>query len=336
MKAWQLTAFGRENLKLNDIPQPTPGPDEALVRISAVSLNYRDKLIYDGNYNPSMKFPITQVADAVGEVVAVGPDVTRVKAGDRVVTSYCTHWIDGEPTAKETLYSLGNIIPGALAEYLVLTENALAVVPSYLTDEEAAALPCAGLTAWYSLVEKGGLKSGDTVLVQGTGGVSLFGLQIASALGATVIATSSSDDKLTRARALGATHTINYKKTPDWETEALALTGKRGVDHILEVVGGPNLARSIKAIRPEGQISIIGIIEGFDATIPLFGIIQKHAVIRGISVGPLRALERMLTKFDELKLHPVIDSVYSFNDAPKAFERLEQGAFGKIVITVGK
>ncbi len=336
MKAWQLTAFGRENLKLNDIPQPTPGPGEALVRISAVALNYRDKLIYDGNYNPSMTFPITQVADAVGEVVAVGPHVTRVKPGDRVVTSYCTRWIDGEPTSKESLYTLGNVIPGALADYLVLTENALAVAPSYLTDEEAAALPCAGLTAWYSLVEKGGLKSGDTVLVQGTGGVSLFGLQIASALGATVIATSSSDDKLQRAKALGATHTINYKKTPDWETEALALTNKRGVDHILEVVGGPNLARSIKAIRPEGQISIIGIIDGFDATIPLFGVIQKHAVIRGISVGPLRALECMLAKFDELKLRPVIDSVYSFNDAPKAFERLEQGAFGKIVITVGK
>jgi NADPH:quinone reductase-like Zn-dependent oxidoreductase len=336
MKAWQLTAFGRENLKLNDIPQPTPGPGEALVRISAVSLNYRDKLIYDGNYNPSMQFPITQVADAVGEVVAIGPNVTRVKAGDRVITSYCTRWIDGEPTSKESLYTLGNVIPGALAEYLVLTENALAVVPAYLTDEEAAALPCAGLTAWYSLVEEGGLKSGDTVLVQGTGGVSIFGLQIASALGATVIATSSSDDKLERAKSLGATHTINYKKTPDWENEALALTNKRGVDHILEVVGGSNLARSIKAIRPEGQIYIIGIIDGFDATIPLFGIIQKHAVIRGISVGPLYALERMLSKFDELKLRPVIDSVYSFNDAPKAFDRLEQGAFGKIVITVRK
>lgn len=334
MKAWQLTAFGRENLKLNDIPQPTPGPGEALVRISAVSLNYRDKLIYDGNYNPHLEFPITQVADAVGEVVAVGPNTTRVKPGDRVVTSYCTRWIDGEPSAKETLYSLGNIIPGALAEYLVLTENALAVAPAYLTDEEAAALPCAGLTAWYSLVEKGGVKSGDTVLVQGTGGVSLFGLQIAAALGATVIATSSSDDKLARAKSLGATHTINYKKTPDWENEALALTNKRGVDHILEVVGGSNLARSIKAVRPEGQISIIGIIDGFDATIPLFGVIQKHAVIRGISVGPLRALERMLAKFDELKLRPVIDSVHSFNDAPKAFDRLEQGGFGKIVIRV--
>ncbi len=164
MKAWQLTAFGRENLKLNDIPQPTPRPGEALVRIAAVSLNYRDKLLYDGNYNPHLEFPITQVADAVGEVVAIGSSVSRVKVGDRVVTSYCTRWIDGEPTSKESMYSLGNVIPGALAEYLVLTENALAVAPAYLTDEEAASLPCAALTAWYSLVEKGTISPEDVNL----------------------------------------------------------------------------------------------------------------------------------------------------------------------------
>jgi NADPH:quinone reductase-like Zn-dependent oxidoreductase len=334
MKAWQLQAFGRENLVLNDVPQPTPGPGEALIRISSVSLNYRDKLLYDGTYNPHLQFPITQVADAVGEVVALGPNVTRLKVGDRVVTNYCTRWIDGPPTTKESLYTLGNVIPGALAEYLVLTENALAIAPAYLTNDEAAAIPCAGLTAWYSLVEQGHLAAGQTVLVQGTGGVSLFGLQIASALGATVIVTSSSDEKLERAKSLGATHTINYKTHPEWPDEALALTSKQGVDHILEVVGGPNLARSIKAIKPQGQISIIGIIEGFDATIPIFGLIQKQGILRGISVGPLRALERMLRKFDEIKLHPVIDTVYSFNDAREAFNHLERGAFGKIVIRV--
>jgi NADPH:quinone reductase-like Zn-dependent oxidoreductase len=334
MKAWQLQAFGRENLALNDIPEPTPGPGEAIVRISSVSLNYRDKLLYDGTYNPHLQFPITQVADAVGEVVALGSDVTRLKVGDRVVTNYCTRWVDGPPTTKESLYTLGNTIPGALAEYLVLTEDALAVAPAYLTNDEAAALPCAGLTAWYSLVEQGHLASGQTVLVQGTGGVSLFGLQIASALGATVIATSSSDEKLERAKSLGATHTINYKTNPEWQDAALALTNKQGVDHILEVVGGSNLARSIKAIKPQGQISIIGIIDGFDATIPLFGLMQKHGVLRGITVGPRRALEDMLRKFDEIKLRPVIDTVYSFNDAREAFNHLERGAFGKIVIRV--
>jgi NADPH:quinone reductase-like Zn-dependent oxidoreductase len=334
MKAWQLQAFGRENLSLNEVPQPTPGPGEVLVRISSVSLNYRDKLLYDGLYNPHLDFPITQVADAVGEIVALGPNTTRFKVGDRVVTNYCTRWIDGPPTVKESLYSLGNVIPGALAEYLVLTEQALVLSPSYLTNDEAAALPCAALTAWYALVEKGGLTAGQTVLIQGTGGVSLFGLQIAAALGATVIVTSSSDEKLARAKALGATHTINYTRTPDWENEVLALTNNQGVDHILEVVGGPNLARSIKAIKPQGQITLIGIIEGFDATIPLFTVMQKHAVIRGIIVGPRRALEDMLRKFDEVKLHPVIDTVYSFADARKAFDHLERGAFGKIVIRV--
>jgi NADPH:quinone reductase-like Zn-dependent oxidoreductase len=334
MKAWQLQAFGRENLSLNDVPEPTPGSGEVLVRIAAVSLNYRDKLLYDGTYNPHLKFPITQVADAVGEIVALGPGATRFKPGDRVVTSYCTRWVDGPPTDKETLPTLGNTIQGALAEYLVLSEYALALAPTYLTDDEAAAIPCAALTAWYALVEKGHLAAGQTVLVQGTGGVSLFGLQIAAALGATVIVTSSSDEKLARAKALGAHHTINYKTHPEWQEDALTLTKKLGVDHILEVVGGPNLARSIEAIRPEGQISIIGIIEGFDATVPLFSIIRKQAVIRGISVGPLRALERMLSKFDELKLHPVVDTVYPFAEARKAFDHLERGAFGKIVIRV--
>lgn len=334
MKAWQLQAFGRENLVLNDVSEPTPGPGEALIRVSSVALNYRDKLLYDGLYNPHLEFPMTQVADAVGEIVALGSDASRFKIGDRVVTNYCTRWIDGRPTSKESLYTLGNVIPGALAEYLVLTEDALALAPAYLTNDEAAALPCAGLTAWYSLVEKGGLNSSQTVLLQGTGGVSLFGLQIAHAFGATTIVTSSSDEKLQRAKTLGATHTVNYRTHTEWEKEALALTNKEGVDQILEVVGGPNLARSIKAIRPEGQISIIGVIEGFDANIPLFGLIQKLGVLRGITVGPRRALEDMLRKFDELRLSPVIDSVYSFNEARKAFDRLEEGAFGKIVIRV--
>ena len=334
MKAWQLTGFGLDHLVLNDIPQPEPGPGEVLIRISAVSLNYRDKLLCDGTYNPHLQFPITQVADAVGEVVALGPDALRFKPGDRVVTNYCTTWVDGPPKGKESLYSLGSIIPGALADYLVLTENALVAAPAYLTDEEAASLPCAALTAWYALVEKGGLKANQTVLIQGTGGVSLFGLQIAHALGATTIVTSSSDEKLARVKTLGASHTINYTRTPAWEKEALAITNKQGVDHILEVVGGNAVNQSIEALKPEGQISIIGILDGFNSDIPLFSLIKKQAVLRGISVGPRRALEDMLRKFDELKLHPVTDSVYSFNNARKAFEHLEKGAFGKIVIRV--
>jgi NADPH:quinone reductase-like Zn-dependent oxidoreductase len=335
MKAWQLTGFGLDHLVLNDIPQPAPGPGEVLVRISAVSLNYRDKLLYDGNYNPKLQFPITQVADAVGEVVALGPNVTRFKIGDRVVTNYCTQWIDGPPTNKESLHTLGNTIPGALAEYLVLTEQALVLAPAYLTNEEAAAVPCAGLTAWYALVEQGKLNAKQTVLIEGTGGVSLFGLQIAYALGAKTIVTSSSDEKLARAKTLGATHIINYRTTPEWHKTVLDLTNKQGVDHILEVVGGKELQKSINCLRPEGEISIIGILNDFDSTINLFSLIQRQAVLRGISVGPRRALEDMLKKFDQLKLRPVIDSVYAFNDAKAAYERLEKGAFGKIVIKVG-
>lgn len=334
MKAWQLEGFNLNQLVLNEIPEPKPGDGEVLVRVSAVSLNYRDKLILDGLYNPHLQFPMTQVADAVGEVVALGPNVQRFSVGDRVVTSYCTRWIDGRPTDGESHHSLGNTIPGALAEFLVLTETALVSAPAYLTDEEAAAIPCAGLTAWYSLVEKGGLKAGDTVLVQGTGGVSLYGLQIAHALGAEVFVTSSSDEKLARAASLGASHLINYSRNPEWHEDVLRITANQGVDHIIEVVGGPNLARSLKALRAGGQIFIVGILEGFSSELPLFGAIQKQAVLRGITVGPRRALEDMLREFPQLQIHPVIDSVHEFAGALDAYRRLESDAFGKIVIRV--
>jgi NADPH:quinone reductase-like Zn-dependent oxidoreductase len=334
MKAWQLAGFNLDQLVLNDIPEPTPGAGEVLVRVSAVSLNYRDKLVLDGLYNPHLVFPMTQVADAVGEVVALGPNVTRFILGDRVVTNYCTRWIDGRPNNAESDYSLGNTIPGALAEFLVLTETALVAVPSYLTDEEAAAIPCAALTAWYSLVEKGGLKAGDTVLVQGTGGVSLYGLQIATALGAEVFVTSSSDDKLARAAAMGASHLINYSHKPDWHEEVLSVTANQGVDQIVEVVGGPNLEKSLKALRAGGQISIIGILEGLSSELALFTAIRKQAVLRGVSVGPRRALEDMLREFARIAIHPVIDSIHEFAAAHNAYRRLEEGPFGKIVIRV--
>jgi NADPH:quinone reductase-like Zn-dependent oxidoreductase len=198
------------------------------------------------------------VADAVGEVVALGSGTSRFHTGERVITNYCTRWIDGPPQVNESLYTLGNTKPGALAEYLVISENVLVAAPAYLSNEEAAALPCAGLTAWYALIEKGQLAAKQTILVQGTGGVSLFGLQIASALGAEVIVSSSSDEKLERVKSLGAKYTINYARTPDWEKEALAITNQQGVDHILEVVGGKNLMRSVTALKPGGQISVIG------------------------------------------------------------------------------
>jgi NADPH:quinone reductase-like Zn-dependent oxidoreductase len=334
MKAWELRGFGRENLTLTDKPVPQVGPTDVLVRVGAVSLNYRDKLIVEGLYNPAMQFPVTPVADAAGEVVEVGKDVTRFHVGNRVIVQYATRWVDGEPQGDESYHSLGNTIQGALAEYLVLDQQAFVRAPSHLNDDEAAAISCAGLTAWYALVEKGQLKANQVVLVQGTGGVSLFGVQIASALGARVVVTSSSDEKLARAKKLGATEGINYARTPDWEKEALKLTSQKGVDQILEVAGGTSLTRSITAVKPGGHIAVIGILEGVSSEIPLFPMLVKQIVLRGFSVGPRRALEDMVQKFERLQLHPVIDTVYRFHDALAAYEHLYRGAFGKIVIRV--
>jgi NADPH:quinone reductase-like Zn-dependent oxidoreductase len=334
MKAWELRGFGRENLTLVDKPVPQPGPADVLIRVSAVSLNYRDKLLVEGLYNPELQFPVTQGADAVGKVVEVGKDVTRVRVGDRVVTQYATRWIAGDPQGDESTHTLGNTVQGALAEYLLLNQNAFVQAPEYLNDEEAAALPCAGITAWYALVEKGQLKPGQTVLVQGTGGVSLYGLQIATALGARVIVTSSSDSKLERVRSLGASEGINYVRSPEWEKEVLRLTDGKGVDHILDVAGGKSLAQSIAAVKPGGQISVIGILDGFSSEIPIFPLLRKQIMIRGISTGPRRALEDMVRAFEKFQLHPVIDTYYAFDDAHRAYDHLYRGPFGKIVIRV--
>jgi len=335
VKAWQLHGYGIENLRRTcDLPVPQPGSHELLVRIAAVSLNYRDKLVVEGFYNPNVRFPMIQVADAVGEVVGMGSDVSRFRKGDRVITLYATKWIDGEPQGDENTHTLGSTISGALAEYIVLDENAVVFAPQDLSDEEAAALPCAAVTAWYALVEKGRLEAGQTVLVQGTGGVSLFGLQIASALGATVIVTSRSDEKLERAKKLGAAHGVNYACVPEWENAVLELTSGKGVDHILEVVGGKNLGQSLKAIKPGGQISVIGLLEDVTSQIPLFSLFKKQAVLRGISTGPRRALEEMVQAFSRMRLHPVIDHVYQFDDALAAYAHLYRGSFGKIVIRV--
>jgi NADPH:quinone reductase-like Zn-dependent oxidoreductase len=334
MKAWELRGFGRENLVVTDKPVPKPGHSEVLIRVSAVSLNYRDRLIVEGIYNPDLVFPITQVADTVGEIVEVGKDVTRFKNGDRVITQYATTWIDGDPKGDEPSHTLGNTIPGGLAQYVALSEEAVVRAPAYLTDEEASTLPVAALTAWFSLKEKGKLTSNQSVLVQGTGGVSLFGLQIGTALGAQVFVSSSSDEKLERAKALGAHAGINYVRTPDWEKEALRLTENRGVDQILEVVAGKNLTQSIAAIKPGGQIAVIGFLESFSSELPILPLIVKQIIIRGIVTGPRRAFEEMNLALEKLQLRPIIDAVYPFADALAAYEHLYRGAFGKIVIRV--
>jgi len=334
MKAWELRGFGIENLKLAEMPEPKPATNEVLIRMNAVSLNYRDKLVVEGLYNRNMQFPMVQVADGVGEIVELGKDVTRFRIGDRVMTNYATQWIDGEPRGDEYMHTLGNTISGALAEYIVLDEESLVSVPYYLTDEEASTLPCAALTAWYALVEKGRLRADQTVLIQGTGGVSIFGLQIASSLGARTIVTSSSDDRLARATSLGANYGINYVRTPDWETTVLTLTEQKGVDHILEVVGGKSVIQSIAAIKPGGHIAIIGLLDGFTSDLPLFPILGKQSVLRGYSVGSRRAFGDMSQAFAKWGVRPVIDKVYPFGEALAAYDHLYRGAFGKIVISI--
>jgi NADPH:quinone reductase-like Zn-dependent oxidoreductase len=334
VKAWQLRGFGRENLICAEVPIPKPGPSAILIRVSAVSLNYRDKLLVEGFYNPNLTFPITQVADTVGEVVEVGRDVTRVAVGDRVLTQYATTWVDGDPKGDETVHTLGNTIPGGLAEYLSINERAVVKAPTYLTDEEASTLPVAALTAWFALIETGKLSSDQTVVLQGTGGVSLFGLQIASAFGARVVITSSSDEKLDRAKALGAYAGINYARTPEWEKEVLKLTDMQGADHVLEVVGGKSLAQSLASLKAGGRMSVIGVLNGFASEVPIFPLLNKQATIRGIVTGPRRVFDEMNQALEKLQIHPVIDTVYPFADVPAAYDHLYRGAFGKIVIRV--
>jgi NADPH:quinone reductase-like Zn-dependent oxidoreductase len=334
VKAWQLRAFGKDNLICTDVPIPKPGPSEILIRVSAVSLNYRDKLLVEGLYNPDLIFPITQVADTAGEVVEMGDEVTRVAVGDRVLTQYATTWVDGNPKGDETVHTLGNTIPGGLAEYLAINQSAVVKAPSYLTDEEASTLPVAALTAWFSLVETGKLSSGQTVVLQGTGGVSLFGCQIASSFGARSLITSSSDEKLERAKAFGACAGINYARTPEWEKEVLKLTGMQGADHVLEVAGGRSLAQSIASSKAGGRISVIGVLGGFVSAVPIFPLLNKQLTIRGIVTGPRRVFEEMNQSLEKIKIRPVIETVYSFTDAPAAYDHLYRGAFGKIVIRV--
>jgi NADPH:quinone reductase-like Zn-dependent oxidoreductase len=335
MKAWQFNGFGLENLKKVELPTPTPGPKEILVRVKAVSLNYRDKAIVDGIYMPElMKPPFVPVADASGEVVSVGAEVTKFKEGDRVTSHMFTEWVDGKPSLTMGASALGGPNNGGLAEYMILKEDTTVKTPDNMTDEEASTLPIAALTVWMSLVEFGKIKAGETVLVQGTGGVSVYAIQIASALGARVIATSSSNEKLERVKTLGATDVINYKETPAWEEEVLKLTNGEGVNHILEVVGGEGVNQSIEALTLQGNIYVIGFLNGLESKVNLFALLAKQAKIHGINVGHRRAFDDMSRAFEQLQIKPVIDTVYSFDQAIEAYEHLYRGAFGKIVIKV--
>lgn len=337
MKAWQKQGVGLENLKQVEVETPKPGPNQILIQVKAVSLNFRDKSIMDGDYLPDlMSKPFIPVSDAVGIVVSVGSEVTQFKVGDRVVSHLYTKWVDGAPSEDYAPTAVGGPNDGGLAEYMLLEEYAAVMAPSNLTDEEASTLPIAALTVWFSLVEYGKIKAGDTVLVLGTGGVSVYATQIASALGARVIVTTSSDAKGERVKELGAKEVINYVKTPDWEKEVLKLTNGKGAEHILEVVGGDSINRSIEALALQGHIYIVGFLKSMMAEVNLFALLAKQARIQGIYVGHRKAFDEMNKAFNELNIHPVIDTVYSFDEAIQAYEHLGRGAFGKIVIKVSE
>jgi len=336
MKAWLLNDFGLNNLSLGETQTPMPKENEVLIKVSAVSLNFRDKAIVDGIYEPEMiPKPLIPVSDAVGIVVALGRNVTQLKEGDRVNSHLYSKWVDGFPKPNEPDFCYGAPLPGGLAEYMTLSAESAVKAPAGMTDEEASTLPIAALTAWYSMMDYGHLQPGQTVLVQGTGGVSVFAVQIASAFGAKVIATSSKDVNLARVKALGAWEGINYTKRPDWEKVALELTDGKGVDQLLDVVGGDGLNQSVAATRVGGHISQIGFLRGQTAQLDLMRVIFRQTAIRGIAVGPSRAFERMNDFLNKHEIHPAIDKVYPFGQAREAYEHLARGAFGKVVIKVG-
>jgi NADPH:quinone reductase-like Zn-dependent oxidoreductase len=269
-----------------------------------------------------------------GVVEAIGPGATRFKPGDRVISTFSPGWIDGlnVGTARKPPYkTLGGVHPGVLSEYIAFPEDWLSAAPTSLDDAEASTLPCAALTAWFALVELGALRAGHTVVVHGTGGVALFGLQIAKAHGAEVIVVSGSDNKLAKAKALGATHGIN-RNAGDWVEAAYGLTGERGADHVLEIVGGAHLGRSIEAVKVGGRISVIGVLEGFEVSGPVGPLMLKSVAVQGIGVGHRRALEDLTRAIDRLALKPTIDARYELADLPQALDHLDRGPFGKIVV----
>lgn len=335
MNAWEVrTDGGIDALVATERPAPAPGPRELVVRVRAVSLNYRD-LLHVLGYADRDRWPLVPCSDGAGEVVAIGRDVTRFRVGDRVAGTFFQGWDAGRITAEAMETALGGRLQGMLAEHALLREDgAVPVLPGW-SFEQAATLPCAALTAWNALVAQGRLAAGETVLVLGTGGVSLFALQIAKLHGARVIVTSSSDEKLARARALGADGTVNYRAHPDWEKRVLELSGGRGVDHVVEVGGAGTLEKSLIATRHGGSVWLIGVLTGFQATVNPLNALQRSLRVQGIYVGSAEMFRAMNAAFGANRLEPVIDRVFAFSDAPDAFRAMQAaGHFGKLVVRV--
>ncbi|MBB5256947.1 zinc-dependent alcohol dehydrogenase family protein [Rhizobium leguminosarum] len=334
-RQWQIDTIGPERqVTIGERRLEPISGNKVLVRTEAVSLNFRDRLVLESGMGLPLQFPFVPASDMAGVVEAVGPEVSRFKPGDRVISTFSPDWIDGRGLgdARTPPYKTrGGFYPGVLSQYTVLSEEWYSRAPETLDAAQASTLPCAGLTAWFSLIERGGLKAGDKVLVHGTGGVALFGLQIAKAHGAVVFITSGSAEKLGRAAALGADHVIN-RHEGDWVEQLYQLTGGYGADHVLEIVGGPHLDQALKAVAINGRISVIGVLEGFEVSGPAGPLLLKAPVVQGISVGHRRALEDLVRAIDQTGLKPVIDKRYAFDEFPEALDHLYRGPFGKVVV----
>ncbi|WP_027714398.1 NAD(P)-dependent alcohol dehydrogenase [Desulfuromonas sp. TF] len=336
MKAYEIKeAIGPAGLELTTVrPEPEVGHGEVKIRVHATSLNFRDLLVAADRYPAGLKSSVIPLSDGAGEVVAVGPDVSRFQIGDRVAGTFFQNWSSGAISREATAKALGGSVDGMLAEYVVLPERGIIHTPRHLTFEEAATLPCAGVTAWSAVAESGRIRAGETVLLLGTGGVSLFALQFAKMHGAHVIVASSSDDKLKRARELGADTLINYRRTPDWDEEVLKATGGHGVDIVVEVGGGGTLERSIKAVRVGGFIAVIGVVAGGGQVDPR-PIISRGIRLQGIYVGSRDQFEAMNRAISQAELRPFVGRTFSFEEAREGYDYLASGAhMGKIVINV--
>ncbi len=332
MRAWEIISNGGiDALNLADRADPTPGPYEVLVRVKASSLNYRDLMTVEDPEARKLPYPTVPNSDGAGEVVAIGPGVTRFAVGDRVMGCFFQGWVDGPITAADMGRALGGTYDGMLAELVALHENGLVHIPEHLSDAEAATLPCAGVTAWHSLVEIGRVKPGETVLLLGTGGVSILALQFCRAMGVRTIVTSSSEEKLARARSMGAWRTVNYRENPDWEGPVLELTNGIGVDHAVEVGGAGTLDKSVLATKVGGSIGMIGVLTG--GTANPTAIMRKSIRLQGIYVGSRRMFEDMNRAIDHHKIRPIVDKSYTMEDARDAYHAMRSaGHFGKIVV----
>lgn len=335
MRAYVIDGgFGIDRLRIVERPIRALRHDEVLVRVRACSLNRRDLMTVEGAYNPRQPLPLVPLSDGVGVIEEVGSEVRDLAAGDRVAGLFSQAWMGGAPTKERLRTTLGGPLDGMLAEQVILPARGVARVPAYLSDEEAATLPCAALTAWSALFTLGELKAGQTVLVQGTGGVSLFALQLAKLAGARVIATTSSDEKAARLRALGADEVIDYTKDASWGDTARKRSGE-GVDHVVEVGGAGTLEQSVRASRLGGTISVIGVLAGHESALSLTPVFMGQRRIQGVFVGHKDGFLAMCAALSTSELRPVIDRVFPFEEAPAAFAHMKAGGHvGKICLRV--